>query len=301
MKRFILIPLFVILSFNLASGQVIKEMNVTIDMKGNDEVDMEVVFKFPAENKEARFLIPYDIQVLESEGGKCHVEEYMGSLLVCEPSSPFTVGQVITKASFNTKGMITTKQNKTSFILDIPIFHDTDMVNVEVNIPEMMVLANDDLLPLSPSGADIGSDGRRIMIDWEFTEQFSGDIIPLRIYYENLSPTNFLQLIDYRWIIFLLLVIVVGIFLIYDKLSKKSSVILSVLNEAERMIVNIIQGKGEKDIDQRILVSSSGFSKAKVSRILQSLEARGVVSIKRTGRKNRVTLKKKFVEEQTEQ
>jgi len=300
MKRFIPIFLIIFLSFNLVSAQIVRELNATIDIMKSGKADMGIVFKFTDETKEVYFSLPHEIHDLEVDGGKCYVEKYIKNILICNPHSPFVVGQIIIKANFRTEGMIVTRENKSFFSLDMPILRDTEKVNMVVKLPELMALVDNDLLPLSPSGADIGSDGRRIIMKWDFENQFTGDIIPLRVYYEDLDPTNFFQLIDFRWIIFFLLLIAVGIFLIYDKLSKKSSIVLSVLNEAERIIVNIIQKSGGKNIDQRNLVTSSGFSKAKVSRILQSLESRGVVSIVRLGRKNRVTLKKKFVEESTE-
>jgi hypothetical protein len=301
MKRFILISLIIFLSFDLALAQTIKEINTTIDIQSNGKTNIEIIFRFTDEIKEVQFPIPYEIYDLTFDGGKCYVEKSVKNVLICKPSSPFIVGQIIIKTNFRTEGMTTTKNNKTSFTFDIPILIDTERMNVVVKLPELMALVDNDLLPLSPSGANIGSDGRRIVLKWHFEDEFKGDIIPLRIYYENLNPTNFLQLIDFRWIIFFLLIIAVGVFLVYDRVSKKSSIVLSILNEAERTIVNIIQQTGGKDIDQRLLVKSSGFSKAKVTRVLQSLEARGVVSLTRIGRKNKVVLKKKFVEEKTEQ
>lgn len=301
MKRFIIISLLILFSFQVASSKIIKELNTTIDIKNNGKTDMELVFTFSNDIKEIHFSMPYEIHDLKVDGGNCYIEKFIDNVLVCKPRSPFIVGQIIIKVNFTAEGMTATKENRTFFSLDISMLHDVDRVNIVVKIPEMMVLINDDLLPISPSSGDMVSDGRRIIIKWKLRDQFTGDIIPLRIYYENTKPSNILQFISYKWIILLLLIIAVGIFFVYEKLSKKSSIVLSVLNEAERIVVDIIQKKGNKDVDQRVIVSDSGFSKAKISRILQSLEARGVISIRRSGRKNRVDLKKRFVEEKTEQ
>lgn len=299
MKRFILLIFLVLLFTPVLSLGFVHELNVTIDIQSNDKVNMELDFNFPHTSDEVYFSIPYEIDDLEVEGGKCHVEDNINNILVCEPPSPFIVGKVFVKASFETYGMIERKDNKTSFSLDIPMLQDTDRVNIITKLPELMVLVDNKLLPLSPSGADIGSDGRRITLKWYFRDQFKGDIIPLRIYYENINPTNFVQLIDVRWIIIFLLILVVGIFLIHDKISKKSGVVLSVLNEPERIVVKIIQERGGEEVNQKKIVKATGFSKAKVSRILQSLEARGVISKERVGRRNKITVKKKFIEEDT--
>jgi uncharacterized membrane protein len=86
--------------------------------------------------------------------------------------------------------------------------------------------------------------------------------------------------------------------LLYWQINKKRSrLVLSVLNESERILVEIIQNQSEEKVDQRKIVGLSGFSKAKVSRIIQSLEERGIVESERTGRKNKIKLKKKFIKE----
>jgi len=301
MKRFILFFLLMTISINIVLSQNVEELNSTIDIEENGKVNIELIFKFMDETKEVYFSIPYEIYDLKVDGGKCYVEKHEENVLICKPNSPFIVGQILIKANFRTEGMISTGENKTLFRLDIPILRDTKNVNIIVKLPELMAVVDDKILPISPSGSDVGSDGRRIVMKWEFFEEFSGDIIPLKIYYESLNPTNFFQLINFEWIIFFLIIIAVGIFLIYSKISKRSAIVFSVLNEPERIIVNLIQNNDKKNIDQRMLVKSSGFSKAKVSRIVQSLEARGVVSVVRSGRKNKLTLKRKFVEEKTEQ
>ena len=96
---------------------------------------------------------------------------------------------------------------------------------------------------------------------------------------------------------FSIIVLIIGLFLIYKKLPKRAELVLSVLNEGERMIVDIIRKEGIEKVDQRKIVGLSGFSKAKVSRIIQGLQGRGVVDVERTGRKNRVSLKKTMFKE----
>jgi len=63
--------------------------------------------------------------------------------------------------------------------------------------------------------------------------------------------------------------------------------------DVENEFFTVIGFKKEK-VDQRKIVSESGFSKAKVSRIIQNLVGRGVVESERIGRKNIIKLKKHF-------
>jgi uncharacterized membrane protein len=64
------------------------------------------------------------------------------------------------------------------------------------------------------------------------------------------------------------------------------------------MIVDIIKKENKEEVDQRRIVGESGFSKAKVSRIIQSLEERGVVESERIGRKNKIRLIRRFIKEE---
>ena len=54
----------------------------------------------------------------------------------------------------------------------------------------------------------------------------------------------------------------------------------------------IIKKEGKNEVDQRKIVAQVGFSKAKVSRIVQSLVGRGIVDVERVGKRNKITLKK---------
>jgi uncharacterized membrane protein len=130
------------------------------------------------------------------------------------------------------------------------------------------------------------------VIKWEFYNKNPGDLIPIRAYYESLFPPSIIEHFDYRFILIPISILVVGLIFIYRKLPKKTELVLSVLNEGERMIIDVIRKEGKEKVDQRKIVSLSGFSKAKVSRILKSLQERGVVDLERVGRKNRVSLRK---------
>jgi len=60
-------------------------------------------------------------------------------------------------------------------------------------------------------------------------------------------------------------------------------------------VIDIIRKEKKKQIDQRRIVNLSAFSKAKISRIIRSLEERGIVESERIGRRNKISLKKKFM------
>jgi len=292
MKRFILPLMICLLLVPTVSARVMYQLNTTIEVHEDGLSDVEFAFKFSDDIKEIEIPISGRISDLITEDGECEIREDVGRFIHCEPSSPFIVGTIKIKINFKVSGFVEKRGNISYFSFDIPILWNSDEIHVTVKLPENMALAEKVLLPISPSGADIRSDGRRLITKWSFEDKIKGDIIPIRIYYEIINPLPLQQY--YEWIIVLIVVVIVGTGLIYWRISKRSELILSVLNENERIIVDIIKDEKKQPVDQRKIVSLSGFSKAKVSRIIQSLGERGVVEAERIGRKNKVTLKKKL-------
>ncbi len=167
---------------------------------------------------------------------------------------------------------------------EIYIPEDTESLFVKVSIPRgaAIVENHSELRPYSPPDGKKATDGRRIFVIWERKNLSSGDILTIQIAYEkeeSLSP-GFLVLP---------LAVLTLIFLVYF-LRKRPPSYLPVLRKDEKILVDIILKHGGRT-DQRILVRESGYSKAKVSRVVKSLEERGLVSVEKVGRTNKIRLK----------
>ena len=296
MKRFIILVIFSFFLLPIASAQVMRQLNTTIDIQKDGACNAEIIFKFTDEIKEINFPFTGKIEDLTVENGECVVKEDINKILQCKPPSPFMVGTIKIMVKFKWNELVEKKGNISFFSMDIPILWNTKEVSVIIKLPDRTLLAEKALLPVSPSGYHVGSDGRKILVSWSFKDKRSGDLIPIRLYYEPLSLEFISEDLVYILIFILILIVIVGTSFIFRKVSKKSELVLSVLNENERLVVDIIQKEKKKQVDQRRIVNSSGFSKAKVSRIIRNLEERGVVESQRIGRRNKITLKKKFME-----
>ena len=66
-----------------------------------------------------------------------------------------------------------------------------------------------------------------------------------------------------------------------------------IIKKDEKLIFDTIRKHGD-GVNQKIIVNDSGYSKAKVSKVLNSLKERGVLKLERVGRKNKVHIEKKF-------
>jgi hypothetical protein len=276
-----------------ASAQVMRQLNISVNVKDDTSSDVTMSFRFTEEIKEIVFPFQGEITDIKTQYGECSVTQKIEKALHCKPPSPFMIGEVTIITNFKVKGLTERNGNITLFSFDIPILWSTDTVSMKVKLPDSVFIAEEGevLLPVSPSGADKGIEGRSIIVSWIFRNKHNGDIIPIRIYYEGL-PIRPIENSIYRWLFVFVLAFIVAIFFIYRSMSRKPELILSVLNEAERIVVDIITKLGKEKVDQRKIVAQSGFSKAKVSRVIQSLEGRGVVSVEKLGRKNRISLKK---------
>ena len=61
------------------------------------------------------------------------------------------------------------------------------------------------------------------------------------------------------------------------------------LTDTERKVMEIVMRKGE--VDQREIVRETEYSKAKVTRVIQDMESRGMLEKTRKGRRNIIKLK----------
>jgi len=289
MKRFIIFLLF----FPICVGQTMNEINTNIYILEKNEANIEMELHF---SKIRQIDIPVytDIYNLKVESGVCVITSGIQKIIQCKPESE------IMKISYSSKDVVEINKEINLFRYDMPIMWTTKQVFIKLELPLGYTLTDKVLVPVSPPNTEVGTDGRKIFVRWEFSNKEQDDILPLRVYYEKTGYSNTVKF--YGMIIFASVSVIIILVVLYLRvIRKKPELVLSVLNEAERMVVEILQNQPEEEVDQRKIVGLSGFSKAKVSRIIQSLEERGVVESIRMGRKNKIVLKKKFVKEEPEQ
>ncbi|MBR9706950.1 MAG: hypothetical protein GOV15_00780 [Candidatus Diapherotrites archaeon] len=92
------------------------------------------------------------------------------------------------------------------------------------------------------------------------------------------------------------LILLIGVYLVMAKpvpnevKREFKKIDLSSLNEEERKIYNLVKAK-DGSMYQSALVKEMGFSKVKMTRVLDGLESKGVLERKRRGMTNLVVLK----------
>ncbi|MCD6476864.1 MAG: winged helix-turn-helix transcriptional regulator [Candidatus Aenigmarchaeota archaeon] len=226
---------------------------------------------------------PYSIEY-ESKG-KCRIQErILGKELICYFNKDYNITKI--KISYFANNKIEKRKNYFLYKDSLNFPYNTKDFFYLVKIPEGtgLIKGNENFFP---ENASLGSDGRRAVLYWKLNNTTKGNIFETRVAYEPLSEFNYsVLIIPFIVIIFLIVII------IFMK-KHHSKIILPILKEDEKKIYEVLLKHGS-GIKQKIIVQESGYSKAKVSKVLKNLQERGIVKLERLGRTNKVYLSNKF-------
>ncbi len=214
----------------------------------------------------------------------------------------FNAGVVLTYV-YNITGVVEKKGDLYILTTSYPLFANVKNFELSVKLPPGYGLA-ENVVSMSPEG-EATSDGRRVILHWELHEPIPKEFRNFRVIvlYEPLikvakpsaTPWSFIVAAFVAAVVIAVIAVV-----IYRKreeileiISKKKRLEekIEILKEDEQKIMRlIIENNG---IDQREIVRITGFSKAKVSKILSELEKRGAIVKKQYGRRNKIYLAEK--------
>ncbi len=195
---------------------------------------------------------------------------------------------------YETNDFVKTSNNRNFFDTDFSISQNIAKLSVTIKIPEGNALVEGDIPNrLSfPQSATTLSDGRRIIILWSMDNVPQTTILRFQVLYEKVAQSTFLSFWPY--IVVGAVIIAGAVYFVFRYSKRTEKLVLSVLDEYEKKVVDIINNAGG-EANQKRIVQETNLSKAKVSRVVKSLVDRGVVEIERIGRTNKVKLlKKKF-------
>ena len=171
---------------------------------------------------------------------------------------------------------------------------DIKTLSVIVKLPEATGLSQPIENSYSPSDALIGSDGRRLLVNWIKSDIKEGDTFDVSIAFEKTGETS-VSSFPLEYIVVIIIVSFSAFALFYQIYLRDKGIklILPVLKSDEKTIYNSIIKHGN-GVNQKVIVKESGYSKAKVSKVLNSLKERGLIKLERIGRSNKVYIEKNF-------
>ena len=217
--------------------------------------------------------------------GYCKIQDrILGKELICDFNT-FQESTVIS-VSYDEFDKISEKNGYLLYRGSFKMPYDVRSFSCLVKIPEGYgLLQTDDAY--SPTGATLGSDGRRSILVWNMENLAKNQDFEASVAYETMFGSNYSFLI----VPGIIIIFLIGIIIFLKKRHIK--IILPILKSDEKKVFEAVAklGSGTR---QKKIVEESGYSKAKVSKVLKNLQERGILRLERIGRTNKVHIEKKL-------
>ena len=255
-----------------------------------DYVESEIVALAP-EYLEFRV---YGLVLNYSSNIDCRFE---GNVFKCYNEAKDPINLRIRFGNIVSKGL-----NKNIFIQQFELKQSVESVSAIVTLPIGMILSSEE--SIFPSNYRTLSNGRNIIVYWELRNISNLQPLSFKVeYMPAVIEDNFILKFLKSFYVAIIIALFFVILLIYELIKTKrivvkkvvkvpiEKVVLEVLDPDEKKIYEIIQKEGK--IKQNKLVELTGFSKAKVSRVVKKLKEKKLVNLERMGKTNLISLKKK--------
>jgi len=188
--------------------------------------------------------------------------------------------------------------NTYNFNIQMELKEDVDRVTSLVTLPIGMIIKEE--RDIFPSNFRTLSNGRNILVYWELDNVSSTQPLGFRVKYQSVQPSS--EIFNKFYLLIFLLIIALFFVTFYAIKKRKvivkkivrirpEKILVEALDEYERKVYEIVREAGK--IKQNEIVSKTGFSKARVSRVLKSLAEKKLVKVEKRGRTNIVEILKK--------
>ncbi len=232
-----------------------------------------------------------------------------GTFISCKPNFK-AKGNYTVHLTFILKGLVnkynTVRENgknfenfKYIFKYEYNIKEPTKETVLMLYLPEgygLAKLKSKSSLTYYPENAIITSDGRHVILEWKMENPELGNTLIFSAIYEKvlpIMPKKFFNKLSLQIWIATFIIVLFFLLLIYKVITHKKMA-LELIREDERKIIEFLEENKDKFVKQRDIVRHTGFSKAKVSRLVTELEKRGIIERERIGRTNRIRLRKRL-------
>jgi len=293
MKKIIIILLIGFILFSIPGFSETYQYGVNVEIFENNTVYYKINLIFvdhPNQNFSFGIGNPLDINI-ESPANCKIIRKVLETYVTCNMKSS---ERTDIKVTYTLDENVKKRDNYFLFIDSFKLTDDTRTLFILVKLPEGTGLREPTENSYNPSGALIGSDGRRTTLSWQIKDLKSGEIFDISIAFEKFGeiiPSWFP--LQYMIVIIVVSFAAFGLFYQIYLRDKGIKVILPVLKKDEKIIFNTLMKHGS-GVNQKVIVRDSGYTKAKVSKVLNSLKERGLIKLERIGRSNKVYIEKNF-------
>ena len=290
MKRLIgtlIIAMIVLSQVGLATS--IWQYNVNVELGEENSYNIDILLINYTENTFSMLIpgSPYDVK-LYTDASCYHEDTVWGEQINCGIPSR---DKVVIDISYKEPNKITEKGSYFIFSDSVIMPLDVDKFSYKVRLSEGDGLIMGDSA-YSPEGALLLSDGRSSLLYWSITNVTKGDQFDVSVAYENIGIFD--QTLILSVLVILIILVILGIaYMKYFSKKKEVKIILPVLKSDEKLIFETLI-KHNPGVKQKVIVQESGYSKAKVSKVLKNLQERGLLKLERIGRTNKIYYDEKF-------
>ncbi len=294
MKRFLITIILGLIIFSLpAFSSEVHQYSVNVEIFGNNTIHYKLNLLF-IDQKDIDFSIlvisPENLAIDDTENCKIS-KKVLGTEISC--FIPFSANKEINIEYDSEEGFMS-KDGYILFSDSYRLSMDVKTLYVIIKLPEGSVLKEPIENSYTPANALKGSDGRRLILNWLKNDLKQEDRFDISIAFEKISETNISSL-PIETLIVIIIGMTIGFIFIYKfYLSKRFlKIVLPILKQDEKKVFDCLIKHGD-GVKQKLIVRDSGYSKAKVSKVLKSLSERGIIKLERIGRSNKVYMDKNF-------
>lgn len=292
--RKVLAATFVLLLVGTAAATTVEDEDVEIDLSSS-EVHVEMVISDLTSNR-FTYLTTQPVRNVEvrmdGNTAECSVEERtIGSEITCErpEKDNFRV-----EMDFQTSELVESRQNVQIFRYRQSFYRPTKNYSLKVMLPKSSGILdgkNTSIPVVSPSDAEIGSDGRRIFVKWE-TSPTLGESTEFQVAFEEFSsPFQPLQILG---IAALAIVLAFLAYLGYIRWNQESiENVYEELSEDQIEVLELLL-ENEGEMLQKDVVKSLDYSKSKISGIVSGLVEKEIVVKEKEGRSNKLSISRHY-------
>jgi len=285
-----------IFSFAVAAQVQYYGVDLDITDKTLSSVKMTLTFENPESNFDFNIIGKIENFAATSNSGPVNCTKIIGGISYINCTMGLTPEKRTVEMSFETRDFVKTLEKTYFFDSDMSISKNIDQVYVSVKLPEGTGMPSDvTAAKISYSeNSTKTTDGRRIIIQWNLRNVQARQPLRFQFLYEDVEMQPIFSIRLRYFVLLGLGAAAIIAFLVYRYKIKPEKLVLSVLDDYERKVVDIISAnKGV--VNQKKIVQETNLSKAKISRVVKSLAERGLVEVERRGRTNILKLvKKKF-------
>lgn len=284
-KLTVIIGLLALIS--LASATNIDSEYVEFDLQDNT-VNKEVNFG-ELTSERMTYITNHPVNNLyveiNGEEAECFFEQLsLGGEISCETE---VYNNFTADIRYTTSGLTTNRNNANVFRYSQNIYRPTDKYTFRAVLPEgtgVVDQENDTTPVIDPEFGEVGSEGRRIHVEWT-QDPALGETIAFEVAYEELGNSFRNAVIALAAVI-----LIAGFARAYLKRRSETSEekMKDQLSEDQRLVIEMLEEEGS--MLQKDIVEESEYSKAKISGLVSELEELELVSKEKEGRSNRVTL-----------